>query len=393
MTTLALVAAIVFGYGLVSRRLQNWAVTGPMIMTAAGVLLGEAGLGVLDLHLDDEGIRLLAEVTLVLVLFVDAVAIRVPALRMDLRVPVRMLGIGLPLVVTLGGGVALLLLPELGLVLALLLGALLAPTDAALGQVVVTAEQVPLRLRQSLSVESGLNDGIALPVVTVLLGVAVGEVEGLSPGGIAVELVRVLGLGVAVGAGVGCVGGWLVDRATAADWITPILRQLASLALAVGAFAAAEAVGGNGFVAAFVAGLGFGVVARDRCPEISDFAEDEGTLLSLLTFLVFGATLLGDVVDQLTPRVALYALASLLLVRAVGVGASLLGSGLDRAGVAFLAWFGPRGLASVLFTILVLEEGAVPPQGLLVTTVAWTVGLSVVLHGVSAHLVVARYAR
>ncbi len=382
MTELLLLALTVLGYALVSSRLAMSPITAPMVFTAVGLLAGATGL--VDLELDGEVVTVLVEVTLTLVLFTDAIRIDLRALARHLGLPVRLLGVGLPLTILAGTAAGALLLPGLGLLEAALLAAVLAPTDAALGQAVVSDQRLPVRIRQSTNVESGLNDGIALPVVTVLLAVVVAEEgSGAADGWWSLALAQV-GFGVAAGLVAGLVGGRLLDRRAAAGAVEGVYRQLAALAVVASAYAGATLLGGNGFIAAFVAGLAFGHVARAHCAHVQDFSEDEGELLTVTTFLVFGSVLVWPVLDEVTWRTAAYAVCSLSVVRVLPVLVALVGSRTLLETRLFLGWFGPRGLASILFALLVVEE-VDPPAGQEVFEVAClTVLLSVLLHGLSA---------
>ena len=384
-------AAIVFAYGLVSKRLARVSVTGPMVFVAAGILAGPSGLDLVDLPFDESGIELLAEATLGLVLFSDATRIDLKVLRRQIRLPARLLGIGLPLTIVAGGLVAAALFTELAWAEAALLGAVLAPTDAALGQEVVTNRAVPVRIRQALNVESGLNDGLVVPVVAVLLGIAAAE-AGASATSALTFAAEQIGYGLLVGIVAGLGGGFLIRRASKAGWIDGIFQQLATLAVAVLAVTGAQAIGGNGFLAAFVAGLAFGWVARTECEHVQDFTEDAGQLLSMLTFFFFGAVIAGPAIGDLTWQVALYAMLSLTVVRMIPVALSLVGSGLQWESVLFMGWFGPRGLASILFGLLIVGEVDLPGTELILLVVTWTVMLSIVAHGVTARPWSARYA-
>ncbi len=383
MQSVALVALAILGYGLVSDRLGT-VISGPMVFMAIGLALGDAGLGVLDLGYDESGVRFLAEATLVVVLFTGAISIRLPELEREIALPARLLGIAMPLTIVLGAATAGLLLDGFSVWEAALLGAILAPTDAALGEAVVTDGRVPRRIRQTLSTESGLNDGIALPVVMLFLALAA-RAEGLASAGYWVRFIlQQIGFGVLLGALGGAAGGFLIDRAVRAGWMSPLFRQLGTLALGVAAFASAEWVGGNGFVAAFSAGLVFGQVAREQCPHVADFAEDQGHLLELVTFLLFGAILVGPAIADVTAATLLYSALSLTVIRMVPVAVSLAGSGLSLEQIAFVSWFGPRGLASILFSLVVLEEAQLNRTSQIITVVTWTVLLSVIVHGLTA---------
>ena len=273
------------------------------------------------------------------------------------------------------------------------MAAILAPTDAALGQAVVSDRSIPVRIRQALNVESGLNDGIAAPLVTLCLALAAVEIDSGDPGTWLRFAGEQIGYGLLVGVATGIAGGWLMRTCTARGWVTGTFRQLSTLAIALVAYGLAGAVGGNGFIAAFTAGVAFGFVARAECPQIEDFAEEEGQLLALLTFLFFGAALAGPALGDLSWQIVAYSVLSLTLVRGVPVALSLLGAGLRTETTALLAWFGPRGLASIAFVLTVLEEADLPGADTIRLTVTCTVLLSVFAHGISARPWARAYGR
>jgi len=299
----------------------------------------------------------------------------------------------MPLTVAAGLGAGVALLPGLSVAEAALLAAILAPTDATLGQAVVSDPAVPVRVRQTLNVESGLNDGIASPLVTVFLAVAAAEIETGDPGTWTSFALEQIGYGLLIGAAAGLVGGRLIDYCASRNWMTGTFRQLSTLALALAAFGFAVAAGGNGFVAAFTAGVAFGVVAREHCPHIEDLSEDEGQLLALLTFLFFGLVVAGPLLDDIGWRVLAYAVLSLTLVRAVPVAVSLAGAKLRPATIALIGWFGPRGLASIAFALMVLEEADLAGGDTILLAVTCTVLLSVFAHGATALPATRAYAR
>jgi NhaP-type Na+/H+ or K+/H+ antiporter len=384
MTELAIVAGAVFAYALVSGRLESTVVTAPMVFVTAGILLGPWGVDVIELGLDEGAVRTLAEATLVLLLFTDAIRIDVMRLRAQTDLPGRLLGLGLPLTVVFGAAVAMLLLDGLGVWEAALVAAILAPTDAALGRAVVTDPRVPVRLRQGLNVESGLNDGLMLPLITLFLALAASGVDLETPAFWTEFVAKQVGFGVVVGGVIGGCGGWLIDRFSERGWVEGTFRQLATLTVGIGAFAGADLIAGNGFVASFVAGLAFGAVAREHCQGAYDFAEDEGQLLALLTFFFFGAAIAGPALGELEWRVVAYAAASLTVVRIVPVALALLGTRFHGPSVLFLGWFGPRGLASILFGLFVLEQANLPMADEMFLVVTATVLLSIFAHGLSA---------
>jgi NhaP-type Na+/H+ or K+/H+ antiporter len=356
----------------------------------AGLLLTHGPLAVLGVAPSNELIKELAEFTLALVLFSDASRVGLHELRVDAGLYVRLLGVALPLTIGLGTLLALALAGT-GIWLALLVGAALAPTDAALGAGMIASPVVPARIRRLINVESGLNDGIATPFVSVALAGAAtgGQIAGHGPA----KAVAELAVGVIVGVAAGGAGGLLVNAARQRGWVAEGFAGSAVLALAVCAYASAVAVHGNGFIAAFVGGLAFGTTGGRRGEPLVPFVEETGALVSLLVWLAFGAVALVPAMKMLTWPMVLYAILSLTVVRMVPVAVALAGTRLGWATVSLVAWFGPRGLASVVFALLALEELGSPTAGHAVAVITFTVLLSVVLHGVTAEPLAARYAR
>jgi sodium/hydrogen antiporter len=392
MPDLGLLAAVLFAYSLVSRRLEPLLISAPMFFVAAGILLGPDVTGLTDLELTSETGLLLAELALVIVLFADASRIELGTLSRNRGLPARLLGIGMPLTIALGAALGALLLTEIEFWEAAMVAAVLAPTDAALGQAVVSSKRVPQRVRQALNIESGLNDGLSIPFLFLFTGLAVAETQTSATGwaGFALEQI---GFGALVGATVGLSGGWLVERATGRNWMTGTFQQLSMIGIAIGAWALAEQLGGNGFIAAFVAGLTAGRVT-DVCSEkILDFTEDEGQLLNLTVFYIFGISAIG-LLDGAGWQVVLYGLLSLTAVRMLPVALALADAGLRRSSVAFIAWFGPRGLASIILALVVIEEEPeLPGVSTLFAAMTVTVLASVFAHGISARPLTNAYAR
>src|SRR4051812_41680920 len=383
------VGAAVFLWGVMSARLERADVTGPIAFVLVGVLLVETGL--VRGSAEPETIRPLVEVALVWVLFSDAARVQLRDLRADAARCVRLLAIGLPLTVLLGWAVAAWLLPGLGGWLALLVGAALAPTDAALGVSVVTDPAVPARIRRLITVESGLNDGIVTPVVFVALAGAA-SAEGLAHAPGPAEALLELAVGAAVGGAVGAVGGRLLREARSRGWAAEELSGIAVLALAAAAYGAALAVHGNGFVAAFCGGLTFGATAGPRGPAELSFTEQAGELLGLLVWLAFGAIAVPVLLDRLSWATVLYAVLSLTVIRMVPVALATIGKTMDVRTVLFVGWFGPRGLASLVFALITLEQlGAGADEAVAVIT--GTVLLSVIVHGLSAAPLATWYGR
>ena len=389
ISDLAIVAAVIFAWGAMSARLERFDVTSPMVFVTAGLVLTHGPLGVLGFAPSHEALKVLAEVTLVLVLFSDASRVGLRGLREELGLCLRLLGIGLPLTIGLGLLLALGLFGGISIWLALLIGAALAPTDAALGSGVMLNRAVPARIRELINLESGLNDGIATPFVLVAIagaGVAANE-HMTGPGGAVAELA----LGVVVGLVVGGAGGWLVKVASRRGWTAEGFAGVAALGLAVCAYASAIALHGNGFIAAFVGGLAFASTAGRRGEPLVVFVEETGALVSLVVWLAFGAVAVAPVFEHLTWQLVVYAVLSLTVIRMVPVALVLIGAKLGWATTAFVGWFGPRGLASVVFALLALEDLGEKASSPAVAVITTTVLLSVVAHGVSAAPLARRY--
>ena len=388
----AIVAVTLLGFAAISGRITGTSITAAMIFTAVGLLVGSEALGLVEMPPAGEAVKLLAEATLALVLFADASRIDVRVLRQELSIPLRLLGIGLPLTLVAGFVLALVVLPDLSWPEALLLAVILAPTDAALGQAVVTLPTLPSRVRQALNVESGLNDGICVPLFWIVLAIAqaksgaIGDAAGIR------LVLEQIGYGTLAGVLAGIAAACVVLIAGGHRYVEGAWLQVIPLAAAGLAFGVADPIGGSGFIAAFVAGFVFGALRRQGGGEVEYLIEEVGDVLCALTFIVFGAVLLGPAIGEITWSVAVYTVLSLTVVRLVPVVISMVGTGARGPTLAFLGWFGPRGLASIVFALLVLEEGGLPHDGLILVTTYITIGLSVLAHGLTAAPLANRYA-
>ena len=390
---LTIVAAALLLVAGVSRRLTDTPVTAAMVFVALGLVVGPLVADAVTVAPTSSPVRVLAEATLAVVLFADASRIKLRLLAREYAVPLRLLGVGLPLTIILGAAVAGLLLASLSLWEAVVLAVVLAPTDAALGQAVVTEPRLPSRIRQGLNVESGLNDGICVPLLLIALAAADVE-EHISSGAHAVSIVaEEIGYGLLGGVGAGLAVAAVVAIGARRSLIAGAWLQVIPVAGAGLAYGLAAALGGSGFIAAFVAGAQFGALASAESEAASRFNEEVGGLLGGVTFLIFGAVLLGPTLEHVTWQMALYALLSLTVIRMLPVAIALAGSGARRRTVGFLGWFGPRGLASIVFAVLVVEEARLPGDQIILFTAYLTVGLSVFAHGASAAPLAHRYAR
>jgi sodium/hydrogen antiporter len=389
---LATIALALLAVAAVSRRLSGTPITPAIMFVSIGLLVGPKFLDAVDIEATSTTVRSLAELTLAFVLFSDSSRIDLGKLRREISLPVRLLGIGLPLTIALGALVAAVLFGELSFWEAAILGVILAPTDAALGQAVVTEPRVPGRVRQGLNVESGLNDGICVPLL--FAAVAAADVAShISDGRSGLTLVvEEVGYGVLGGVVGGVLIGAIVLYAGGRNLIDGAWRQVIPAAGALLAYGTADALGGSGFIAAFVAGMVFrGVIKRDP-DEMNRLTEEVGNVLNGVTFVLFGAILLGPALGELTWELALYAILSLTVVRMVPVAIGMLGTHARTPTLAFMGWFGPRGLASIVFAVILIEESNLPHEELLVLAIYLTVGLSVFAHGLTAAPLAKRYA-
>lgn len=392
---MAILFSFAFLYALVAARLERTPIAGALVFTAFGLAVGPKGLNWLVLDIHAQNLRVLAELTLALVLFTDAASADLRVLSLNYGIPERLLLIGLPLTILLGAATASLLFPTLGMIQAALLATMLAPTDAALGKAVVVNPSVPAPIREGLNVESGLNDGICVPVLLALLALAAEPVSGAGSWKLVLHhFVQEIGIGLAVGAGFALIGVWVLRLSAKRGWLSTVWKQLPAIALAFATFSAAQALGGSGFIASFVGGILAGGMARhqEQKHELLLTAEGASDLFGLLTWVLFGAVVVGQALDRLTWEVLLNAILSLTLVRMVPVWLALVGTDLGADGKFFLGWFGPRGLASIVFAIIVLDAN-LPGSRILTATVAWTVILSILAHGLTASPLANAFAR
>ncbi len=379
-------ALLILAFGLFSRLAERKSVTGPMVFMTVGILGSSLAFGFFHVIPDMGPVKLVAELALTLVLFIDASLIDRSALAgASPRIPHRLLLIGLPLTMILGTFLGVLMFDGISIWAIAMMALILSPTDAALGQAVVKSEDVPIRIRQSISVESGLNDGIALPPLLIcmaLLGAEAGDHEGAWLG----FVIRQITLGPVVGLAVGWIGGTLIQRMSDRGWMEETFQRLSALPMAILAFAFAESVGGNGFISAFVAGLGLtmGITSTHVRNQVQEFGETEGTQLILIVFLIFGLAMVPIAAQYWGWRELAYALASLTVLRMVPVAISMIGGKLDWQTVAFIGWFGPRGIASVLYLLMAVAAIGFEGYETVMSVIVLTIAISVYAHGISA---------
>jgi len=378
-------ALLIFGFGLFSRASERSPISAAMVFVTVGMVAGPIGLGFLKEGINAPLVRILAEVTLVLVLFVDASTINLHTLIREKGVPFRLLFIGLPLTMGLGLTLGVVIFDTVNPWALALMAFILSPTDAALGQPVLTNPDIPENIKEAINVESGLNDGIALPPILACIAVlSSASAEKVGAQYWVVFTLKQFLFGPLLGALVGWLGGRLVDKASKSEWMNPTFQRLAAWSLAILSYALAEIFHGNGFIAAFFGGLLLGArtpVVRER---IQEFGEAEGQQLELFVFLIFGLVAVPAAVMYWNVQAWLYAILSLTVIRMVPVAVCLKGTRLGWRSVGLIGWFGPRGIASVLYLLIVGNELGVAGYERILSVIVLTVLLSVFLHGMTA---------
>ena len=382
---LAVLVVFAFIFSVVAGRIERSTITGPMVFIAFGVIAGPVGLGFLNLEVTNVELRVVADLTLALVLFIDAANANLSTVRSHARIPVRMLLIGLPLCIALGVGVGMVVFPDISLFELCILATMLAATDAALGKGVVTNKAVPARIREGLNMESGLNDGLCVPVLLVFLALATGSAGDSGSSELALKLVaQEIGIGLGVAVVFSLVGVKLISICVQRDWFTDVWIQIPVVTLALACFATAQTLHGSGYIAAFVGGLLFGHFEKEHTHKLVMAGEGIAELLAMLTWVMFGEGAVGQSWAGMTLDVVIYSLLSLTLIRMLPNVIALTGTGEKLETKLFLAWFGPRGLASIVFCIIVINAD-LPSESVLVSTVVCTVTLCVIAHGLTAN--------
>ncbi|MBE9176071.1 cation:proton antiporter [Synechocystis salina LEGE 06155] len=389
----AIIAVFIVFYSLIAKAIGRTWISDAMVFVVAGFLLGDDGLGWLDFNVTSENLETIVELTLALILFTDAANANLPVLKNSLRLPWRLLAIGLPLTIALGFGVSSLLFPQFSWVEAALLAVMLAPTDAALGKAVVSNTQVPDNIREDLNVESGLNDGICVPLLLSLLAIADSQqTQGIPTSLLASLFLQQIGIGVLIGVSFAFIATQMRHFFLKKNWAAQDWQPVLPIALAVACFATSQQLGGSGFIACFVGGLTFGGLNRQQRESLLIAAEGAGDALSLITWVAFGSSIVVLVFAQITWQAVVYGLLSLTIVRMVPVAIALLGLKQNLYTVIFAGWFGPRGLASIVFAVMVLDA-RLPYSQEIAVVVSLTIIFSVIAHGLSATPLANRYGR
>ena len=390
---IALIGGAVLAYALWSRRLAGTPITAPMVFVTIGFIIGPRALDLLEVDVGSTDLRHLAELTLALMLFSDAAALDTRRLTREAGLPARLLGIALPLTIVLGAALAVLFFPDLLFFEAVALAVLLAPTDGALGQTVVSDTHLPSRVRQGLNVESGLNDGVCVPVLLAAVAFAELQEAPAYDGQILVDLVEEVAIAGTVGVIVAVIVATLSKASIGRAWMEERWAQLVPLVATAAAYVISVEFGGSGFIGAFFAGLVYGRLLGDAAHQSTELTEDLGQLFSAVTFLLFGAVMLDRGLSEINAQIVGYAVLSLTLVRMLPVAVSLIGSGAKSQTVAFVGWFGPRGLATIVFALTIVDESGLAGTRRILDVATLTVLFSVFAHGLTAPGLTDRYVR
>lgn len=382
---LAILVLFAFAYSVVAGRVERSAVTGPIVFIAFGLIAGPVGLGILDMDVQNIELRVVADLTLALVLFIDAANADLKTLRSHATIPRRMLLIGLPLCIALGTVTGMVIFPDISFYELCILATMLAATDAALGKGVVSNKAVPARIREGLNAESGLNDGMCVPVLLVFLALATGTGDEDGGTALALQLVaREIGIGLAVAIVLTLIAVNLMNFSMKRGWFTDVWIQIPVVTLALACFATAQTLHGSGYIAAFVGGLIFGYFAKQETHRLVMAGEGIAELLAMFTWLIFGSAVIGQLWSGMTLDVVIYSLLSLTVIRMLPNVIALAGTGEKLETKLFLSWFGPRGLASIVFFIIVANAN-LPSESVLGHVVVCTITLCVIAHGLTAN--------
>ena len=388
-----IIALIVLLYGIFSKKLETVNISGPMIFLVVGVAISPLGLNLSDVSIDADLVKSMAEIALILVLFTDSASINLSTFKHKWRISARLLSIGLPLTIVFSSLAAIFFFPNEPYVNLLLMALILAPTDAALGKAVVTDQSMPETVRTNINVESGLNDGIVFPLLITTILLIISKHHFGEDNEWVLFLVKQISFGFVFGALSGYLGAKLLTKAVQSGWIQETYRNLTPVSLALLSFYLAEYFGGNGFIAAFVAGMFFGNFSKLIDSRSETFLESEGEILILISFTIFGLTFVPETIAYWDLNVLLYSICSLTIFRMIPVALSLIGMGLSLPTKLFIGWFGPRGIASILYIMIVAHKiESIEGHETLYSVITLTIVLSIILHGLSAKPLVKYYA-
>jgi len=389
-----IIAFIVLVYGFFSKYLEKLNISGPMIFLLFGIILSPLGFNLIEIPLNSEAVKIVAEIALIIVLFTDSSSLSLKEFKFEWRISARLLFVGLPITIIFSTYIATLFFPQEPFLYLILTALILAPTDAALGKAVVTDKLVPKKIRASINVESGLNDGIVFPLLITVLLLIMSHQELGNDNSWITYLFKQISLGFIVGAFMGYLGAKTLSTSVQRSWVKDVYKNLSPVALAILVYYTAEYLGGNGFIAAFVSGAFFGNFSNLVDSTRENFLESEGEVLILISFLVFGLSFIPATIEFWNLKIVIYSILSLTLFRMIPVALSLIGLGLSFKSKLFIGWFGPRGIASILYVMTVAHKiEMVKVSNTLFSVITLTILMSIILHGLSAKPLVNLYAK
>jgi len=389
-----IIVLVIIGYGFFSKILARFNISGPMVFTIIGLLLSPLIFGSESVNFNGERVQIIAEITLILVLFSDASALNLKKLKKEWILPTRLLLIGLPITIVFSAYIAKGFFPDESMIYVLLLALILAPTDAALGKAVVSDKKIPENIRSTINVESGLNDGIVFPVLITVTAIIISGTagEGQSDGWLGYVIKQVV-FGAVIGSLTGLISARISTWVIKNKWMEEHYENLVPIGLAIFSYYLAEHFGGNGFIAAFFSGLFLGNHSEDLRDNIENFAESEGELLIMICFLVYGIAFLPAFIPFIDLSVLIYSILSLTILRMLPVALSLIGKA-NFSTMLFIGWFGPRGIASILYMLIVVQKlGSIKGHEKIFAVMTVTIFLSIFLHGLSAKPFANLYAK
>ena len=377
---------LVLGYAVVSGLVNRWYIAPALIFVGFGMALGPFGFGVIDAGAHTQSFTILAQLALTVILFNQAAMLDVRSVVRRGHLPFRLLAIGIPLSIILGTAVALLVMPVMPLWEAVCLATIVAPTEVALIDALLVDGRIPDRIRHAMSAESGCYDGFALAAMLAALALA-SEQADPDPGRWTWFAVRVEGVSLVVGLGIGLIGGLVLVMSHEHGWMSDTWAQLATVALALVCFAVGERLHGSGFVTAFAGGLAYSMMVRRAGAQMpSQVTDAAGQLLELMVFAMFGSYAVFVGWRDADWRVVVFAVVALLVVRLAAVSAALIGSDLPARGRLFIGWFGPRGIGTLVLGLLMIERGEIQQSAFITQAVVVTVTISLVVHSLTTPL-------
>ncbi|MBS2100209.1 cation:proton antiporter [Carboxylicivirga linearis] len=380
----AILCIIILIYSLIAGKVEKKPISSAMFFLFVGLVLGPFTIDFFSIKFNEEVYKTLAECALALVLFTDASKANLKTLKGQIAIPYHLLLIGLPITIIFGVLIGKLVFPAMSWIELGILSTILAPTDAALGEPVVNHKSVPAKVREGINVESGLNDGICVPILLLLMSIYKFDANEHVTFGFAFGLfIKEIGIGVLVGATLAYLGSLVIKHGLTKQWIESAWKPSIVIVMALTCFSLAQTLDGSGFIATFVGGLIFNRALKNHKSTMLTGALGVGKILNAVVWIVFGSVITAEILPLLTLPIILYSILSLTVIRILPVLLCLLNNKISGYSKLFIAWFGPRGLASIVFAAMVFE-GDLAYGNTIVLTACCTILISVFVHGISA---------